>query len=97
MKRRIVAALAGIVVALAVVFGGEYGLRLEQTRIEREQHDRVVSKVGELRAALEGELNSTLYLANGLTAYVLANARLDDAVAQSMLQALHAQGRRVVS
>lgn len=87
--------MAGIVVSLAVLVGGEYGLRLEQARIEGEQHDRVVSKVGELRAALEGELNSTLYLTNGLTAYVLANARLDGTVAQSMLKALHTQGRNV--
>lgn len=85
----------GLFVALAVLVGGEHGLRLEQTRIEREQHDRVVSKIGELRAALEGELNSTLYLTNGLTAYVLANARLDARIAQSMLEALHAQGKLV--
>lgn len=93
--KKLIAPLAALVVTVSLVVGGNYGLRLEQERVERTQRDRVISKVGELRAALEGELDSTLYLTNGLTAYVTANARLDGKVAQSMLKTLHSQGRHV--
>ncbi len=93
--KRFLAPLAGLAVGLLVLYAGEYGLRLEQARQDRDQHDRLVSKLGELRATLEGELNSTLFLSNGLMAYVLANSTLEPKAAQSMLKALHAQGRNV--
>ena len=87
------AAVAALVLALAVGAATEHVARLEAGRVATQQRENVVSKVGEYRAALEGELNATLYLTNGLTAYVAQGTRLDPDVAQAMLAALHGHAR----
>ncbi len=87
------AAIAALVLALAVGAATEHVARLEAQRAATQQRESVISKLGEYRASLEGELNATLYLTNGLTAYVAQRTRLDPDVAQAMLKALHGHAR----
>lgn len=87
--------LAAFAVTLAVGVAGEYGLRLEQQRIAQDQRNRAMSAIGQYRAMLESELNATLYLTNGLIAYVATHSTLEPKVVNPMLQTLYDQGRHL--
>jgi diguanylate cyclase (GGDEF)-like protein/PAS domain S-box-containing protein len=78
-----------------VGLGGEYGYWIERMRIERDQRSAAVSAVAQHRAALEGELNSSLYLTDGLVAYVKTQASMDSRLVQLMLKTLYEQARNV--
>ena len=83
---------------LAVLFAsvlGEYVIRLDQENLLREQRNRVMVEVGELRAKIEGELNATLRLTEGMIAYVSTHSKLDDGAIQPMLKALHTYGLHI--
>jgi diguanylate cyclase (GGDEF)-like protein/PAS domain S-box-containing protein len=95
LSRAVFAPLTGIVIALMVGLGGEYGYQVERMRIERDQRSAAVSVVAQHRAALEGELNSTLYLTDGLVAYVKTQASMESGLIQSMLKTLYEQARNV--
>jgi diguanylate cyclase (GGDEF)-like protein/PAS domain S-box-containing protein len=95
LSRAIFAPLTGIVIALMVGLGGEYGYRVERMRIERDQRSAAVSTVAQHRAALEGELNSSLYLTDGLVAYVKTHASMESHLVQSMLKTLYEQAGNV--
>ncbi|HEX5804730.1 MAG TPA: diguanylate cyclase [Macromonas sp.] len=74
---------------------GEYSLRLEQQWLALERRDRVASELGRYRAALESELNATLFLTNGAMAFVQSHERLEHSSLTATLHALYAQGRHV--
>lgn len=94
-SRSFLPGVAALVVALAVGAAGEYGFGLEQQRIVQDQRSRAMSAVAQYRAMLESELNATLYLANGLIAYVATQLRLEPAVVNPMLKTLYEQGRHL--
>lgn len=93
--RGLLPSLAALLVALLVGMGGEYGIRIEQRRIEQDRRNQVISTLGQYRALLEGELNATLYLANGLIAYVKTHNQLETDTLLPMLKVLFEQGRFV--
>lgn len=95
LSRAVFAPLTGILIALVVGLGGEYGYRVERMRIERDQRSAAVSTVAQYRAALEGELNASLYLTDGLVAYVKTHASMEAHLIQLMLQTLYEQARNV--
>ena len=87
--------LIALAVALAVGAGGEYGLRLERERIAQDQRSRTISAVGQYRAALEQELNASLYLMNGLVAYVSTQSTLEAKAVDPMLKTLYEHGHHL--
>jgi sensor domain CHASE-containing protein len=95
LSRTYFAVLVGVITALAFGLAGEYGFRLQLARLEHDQRSNVISSVGEFRAALEGELNESLYLTSGLVAYVETHPELNPKRVQSMLQALYVEGRHI--
>jgi diguanylate cyclase (GGDEF)-like protein len=74
---------------------GEYTIRLERQNANREQLSQVISEVGELRASLEGELNATLHLTQGMIAYIATCSTLEPEVIEPMLKTLYEYGRHV--
>ena len=84
--------IAGLV-ALATALLCDYGVRREQERLDQNQRIQVSSALGQFRAALESELNGTLYLTNGLVAYVATHTTLEAASVEPLLKALYDQGR----
>jgi diguanylate cyclase (GGDEF)-like protein/PAS domain S-box-containing protein len=95
LSRTVFAPLTGVVMALVVVLGGEYGYRVERLRSERDQRSTAVSTVAQYRAALEGELNSSLYLTDGLVAYVKTHTAMETRLVQLMLKTLYERARNV--
>lgn len=95
LTRSFSAAFMSVIVALAFGLAGEYGFRLQLDRLEHDQHSNVISMVGEFRAALEGELNESLYLTSGLVAYIETHSVLQPERVRSMLQSLYQQGRHI--
>ncbi len=91
-SKRYLAPVCAALMVLAVGLTGEYGYRLEKGRIKQDQRGRVISALGQYRAALEGELNGTLYTANGLVAYVESHTNLEKNSIQTMLHILYEQG-----
>ncbi|WP_374402732.1 hypothetical protein [Niveibacterium sp.] len=82
--------------ALIVVVIGETGVQLELARQAEEQRALVLAHVAGVRARLETELNSTLYLSSGLVAFASARADLlDVARVNDLLSALYKTGRNV--
>lgn len=91
LRKPVVAPLIGIAVFLSVGLVGEYGLSVEKQKIEQNRRARVNILVGNIRVALESELNSSLYLANGLVSYVKTYPQLEPAAIRGMLKSLYDQ------
>ncbi len=89
--------LIGAVVASVIGLAGEVGCALETDRSLQDRRQHVMTELGKYRAALEGELNATLYLTNGLVTYVATHSSLEPVVIDSMLQMLYGQGRHIRS
>lgn len=87
--------VAALAASLAIGLAGSYGVRLDQQRQAQDKRNYVVSQASQYRAALEGEINASLYLTNGLAAYVATHAKLEPDIAVAMLKMLHAQGRHI--
>ena len=88
--------LSALAQALIVVLIGETGVQLELARQTEEQRALVLAYVAGVRARLETELNSTLYLSSGLVAFASARADLlDVAHVTDLLSALYKTGRNV--
>jgi len=85
--------LIACVVALTVGLVCDYGVRQEQARLDQQQRSHAASALGQFRAALESELNATLYLTNGLVAYVTTRSTLEPEAIEPILKALYDQGR----
>lgn len=95
LTKPFLAPLVGLSVALVVGVAGERGYMLERERTQHEERNTVISTVGQYRAALEGELNASLYLTDGLVAYVETHSKLDPTEAKTMLRILYEQGRHI--
>lgn len=91
----ILARVLTLVVTLSVGGVGEYMVWLERQNAEREERSHVISEVGELRAALESELNAALHLTQGMIAYVATRSNLEPEVIEPMLKTLYEYGRHV--
>lgn len=95
LSHRLIAPAMGTIIMLSVGFLGEYGFKLEKSRILNDQRSKVTDSVGRLRSRLESQLNATLYLTDGLIAYVKSHPHLEPDRVQSMLKNLYEQGRHI--
>jgi diguanylate cyclase (GGDEF)-like protein len=77
--RHVQAVLIPLVVLATAGLLAEYVVRLDAERQAEIQRNQVMAQASALRAQLEGEVNSTLYLANGLGGYVSAYGVQDEA------------------
>ncbi len=95
LSRKFFAPTAGIAVALAVGLVGEYGYDLQRGRMLRDAQVSVANAVSHYRAEIEADLNATLYLTNGLVAYIETHTSPDPELANSMLKILYQQGKHI--
>lgn len=65
--------------------------RTEERSLQSREHARVVQELSAIRASLEGAVNSTLYLAQGMIAYVSAHPELDEPAFTAMARELMRQ------
>lgn len=95
LQKLLLAFSFALVVGLVIGAAGSYEVELEQSRIERAQHSEATRILDQYRAALESELNTTLYLTSGLVTYVSAHSTLDPLTINSMLKAIYGQGHHL--
>ncbi|WP_367026101.1 diguanylate cyclase [Methylococcus sp. ANG] len=93
-RPRFVSAFA-IVIFLLIAAFGEYVVRIEAERLRVISQSQVLAEASTIRARLEGELYSTLYLANGLSGYVSAHKTLDPASVKVILSTVFGYGRHL--
>lgn len=65
--------------------------RAERQNLQSRERSEMVQELSAIRAALEGSVNSTLYLAQGMIAYVSANPGLSEAEFTAMARELMRQ------
>jgi len=73
----------------------EYIVRLDSARQHEIQRNQVMADASALRAQLEGEVNATIFLANGLGGYVSAYGNLDDGAVNVVLATVFQYGRHL--
>lgn len=93
-RPRHVAALASAIFLLLAALG-EYVIRLESERLRVISQSQVLAEASAVRARLEGELYSTLYLAHGLSGYVSAHKSLESQSVKVLLSTLYGYGRHL--
>ncbi|AAU90382.1 diguanylate cyclase [Methylococcus capsulatus] len=93
-RPRFVSAFSIVVFLLLAAFG-EYVVRIEAERLRVIAQNQVLAEASTIRARLEGELYSTLYLANGLSSYVSAHKALDPAAVKIILSTVFGYGRHL--
>lgn len=85
-------ALALTIIALLL---SEYLNLIERERVEAFNRATVLSQASTRRAALDSELNSTLYIASGLVGYVVVHRTLDLDETQRVLAAIFRYGHNL--
>jgi diguanylate cyclase (GGDEF)-like protein len=88
-------AVFAIVIFLLLAAFGEYVVRIEAERLRVISQSQVLAEASAIRARLEGELYSTLYLANGLSGYVSAHKALDPVSVKIILSTVFGYGRHL--
>lgn len=87
--------LFGGLLTVLLLLIGEYGWQLQRSWAALEKRNQITTVVGQYRAALEGELNASLFLTNGAMAFVQSQETLEPRALTATLQALYAQGHHV--
>lgn len=95
LSKRHFAPLIAVVIVLLVGLLGEFGFKLEKMRILNDQRSKVAVEVGQFRSILESQLNATLYITDGLVAYVKSHPQPEPLLVQSMLKTLYEQSRHI--
>lgn len=75
--------------------GSEWVLRDYRVRLEREAHDRVFTSAAGMRSRLESALNATVFLAQGLVAYVVGVGVPEEPQVSRALKALYDADERI--
>ena len=83
------------VVFIAVMASREYVVQLELEREREAVWNRALAEASILRASIEGDLNSTIYLGIGLSGYLSLGPDLTDASVTHMLETICSQGKHV--
>ncbi|MFT4171636.1 MAG: ATP-binding protein [Rhodocyclaceae bacterium] len=92
--RRLIVSL----ILLCLLGAGEFVVRLNQARQYESRRALITAHLSHIRAKLETELNSTLFLTSGLVAYVSAQKEeLSESDANALLWAIYANGHNVRS
>lgn len=81
--------LAGLGLFLLSCLAIDLVADIERSRLDQMLQTRVAGDVSRLVSQLEKELNSNVYLVNGLVAYIYAEPELDEDKIQVALKALH--------
>lgn len=99
--RQFAASRLGALTLVTLVFillaaAGEIVVQLDLSRREQAVHALATAAASNVRARLESELSSTLFLTSGLVAYVSSiDAQLDEAHVTALLSSLYRNGRNV--
>jgi sensor domain CHASE-containing protein len=89
-------ALIALLTFLVLIAGGELLVQMDSARAQEEQHSIVTARTADLRARLETELASTIFLARGLVAYASGfGDTLDEEQARRLIRAIYDNGRNV--
>lgn len=94
MRKALVVLVPLLLLALGLA-GSEWIVRGAQVRLEREAHDRVFAAAAGMRSRLESALNSAVFLAQGLVAYVAGVGTPAEPQVSRALQALHDSDDRI--
>lgn len=86
MLTRLIAAFGVLLIFLGVA---EWLARSHHDRLERQQHEDVLLRSAEMRARLESALNASVFLAQGLVAYVVGVETPAEPQVSRALQAVH--------
>jgi diguanylate cyclase (GGDEF)-like protein len=95
LNRRWFVFLLCVALFATLVVLAEGFLRREAERLQGNLRARVLADAALLRARIEGELNSTLYLANGLSGYVSAYPTLEPERVDVVLSQVYRHGRHL--
>jgi len=89
----------GVVSAIflaSLVLGAEWMIRLDREGLDQEQRATITARVADIRARLETELDSTLFLTSGMVAYASEiGGELDETRADALLSAIYRSGRNI--
>ena len=84
-----------IAVFLALMSIGEFIVDIESARGRATEQARTLAEASTIRAALETELNSTIYLTIGLSGFLALDPQLDDESVETLLATVYSHGRNV--
>jgi len=87
--------LLPLAVFVAIFVTTEYIARSEERLGAEQLRSNVLSQAATLRARIEGELNSTVFLVNGVVAYIAAEQHLDDRNAERVFTAIYRRDRHI--
>lgn len=87
--------LLPLAVFIAIFVTTEYIARSEEQLGLEQLRSNVLSQAATLRARIEGELNSTVFLVNGVVAYIAAEHHLDDRNAERVFTAIYRRDRHI--
>ena len=88
------ASISLLLLALGLI-GSEWIVSVYKDRTGHEQRDEVARKVSEMRSRLETALNSTVFLAQGLAAYVVSVENPEEPQVTRALRSLYETDRRI--
>ena len=88
------AAISLLLLVLGLI-GSEWIVSVYDERLGREQHDEVARQASEMRSRLESALNSTVFLAQGLAAYVVSVETPEEPQATRALRTLYESDTRI--
>ena len=87
--------LTAISLVVLLMALAEYIYRLEADRLQELQSNLVLQEAATMRARIEGELNSNLYITSGLVGYVSAYDLLETERVTTALGVLHRNARHI--
>ena len=87
--------LLSLAVTMLLAIGFNQTLHLDQSLIREKNHSVVTDKALAVAAQIESELNSDVYLANGLAALVIAAPDLSSSSIDTALQVVHSSSPNV--
>lgn len=85
----------GVLVCLGVFLVGEYVVRLESQRESEALRGEAIARASTVRARVEAELNSTIYLGIGLSGYLSLGPDLEETAVMRMLAAIYERGHDI--
>ncbi|ARC87668.1 PAS domain S-box protein [Rhodovulum sp. MB263] len=87
--------MAGMIVFLIVLAAANGAITIEKRALLEAERDLVAQEVMTFSARLQTEINSNVYLANGLIAFITASKSVDPQEMKAAMASLHGAGRNI--